>query len=76
MKKANAVGWAVTTLGLVLWGYGYFVTGIPPLIDWQAHTPAWIAEFLPNLEAEIGFALMFAGSIPVYWVMYRRRDQE
>jgi hypothetical protein len=73
MRVVNTAGWVVTTLGVVLWVYGYYVTGVPPLVDWQANTPAWIAEFLPNLEAEIGFALMLAGSIPVYWVMYRQR---
>jgi len=75
MRAANVGGWVVTSLGLVLWLYAYFATGTPPIFDWQANTPAWISGFLPNLEAEMGFALMIAGSIPLYWVMYRQHVQ-
>jgi hypothetical protein len=73
MRIANGAGWIVTSLGLILWLYGYFVVGFPPLYDWQSNAPAWIAEFLPNLEAEVGFLLMIAGSVPVCWVMYKQQ---
>jgi hypothetical protein len=73
MSVANIAGWIVTILGGALWVYGYYVTGNVPLIDWQASAPAWFSAFLPNLEAELGFALMIAGSIPIYWDMYRQR---
>jgi hypothetical protein len=52
---------------MFLWLYGYYSTGTPPLIDWQAHTPWWIADFLPNINSEIGMALMFAGSALTFW---------
>ena len=67
MKLLPAIGWIVSLAGTVLWLYGYFVTGAPPFIDWQAHSPWWIADFLPNREAELGMALIFVAMIPMYW---------
>jgi len=52
---------------MVLWTYGYFVVGRPPVIDWAAHTWWWIADFLPNLESEIGMVLVLVGMVPIYW---------
>ncbi len=57
--------------GTAIWLYGYFVTGHPALIDWRAHAPWWIAEFLPNIESEIGMVLMLAGMLPIYWPSQR-----
>jgi hypothetical protein len=54
-------------VGIVLWTFGYFVTGHPSLIDWQAHTPWWIADFLPNIESEIGMALAYVSMVLIYW---------
>ena len=54
-------------VGMALWLYGYFATGNPSLIDWHANTPWWIADFLPNIESEIGMTLVFAGMVPLYW---------
>lgn len=68
--KANKValaGWAIMLAGSALWIYGYFVTGHPSIIAWHDYAPHWIAEFLPNLESEIGMVLCFAGMIPMYW---------
>jgi hypothetical protein len=67
MNKRVVFGWILMTAGSVLWIYGYFITGHPPLINWQADAPKWIAELLPNIESEIGMTLMFAGMIPTYW---------
>ena len=39
----------------------------PSLIDWQAHTPWWIADYLPNLESETGMLLCIASMVPMYW---------
>ena len=66
-------GWAASILGMALWTYGYFVTGTPSLIAWGDVLPAWAAEWLPNLEAEIGLMLLIAGSVPLYWDMWRSR---
>ncbi len=66
-SKAVIVGWIISLAGTALWIYGYFVTGHPSLIDWHAHAPGWIAEFLPNIESEIGMVLAFGGMIPIYW---------
>jgi len=52
---------------MVVWAYGYFAGGTASLIDWHAHTPWWIADFMTNLESEIGMALMCAGTILMYW---------
>ena len=41
--------------------------GHPSLIDWHARSAWWIADFLPNLESEIGMVLAFVGMIPIYW---------
>lgn len=62
-----AVGWSLALAGTALWVYGYFVTGAPPLVDWQANSPWWIADFLPNLQSEIGILLVCVGMIPLYW---------
>jgi hypothetical protein len=60
-------GWTIELVGTALWIYGYFVTGHPPLIDWHDKTPWWIADWLPNIESEIGMVLVFAGMLPMYW---------
>jgi hypothetical protein len=41
--------------------------------DWDVATPSWISSFVPNLEAELGLALMFASMIPIYWRAGRKR---
>jgi hypothetical protein len=66
-------GWIATVLGMILWGYGYFATGTPPLVTWSTYLPTWAADWLPNLEAEIGMVLLILGSIPAYWDMWRSR---
>ena len=55
------------TAGFAAWGYGDFVTGHPPIVDWPSLAPNWIAEFIPNLEAEIGLIIMILAMIPAYW---------
>ena len=67
MSKTVITGWIIELVGMALCLYGYFATGNPPLIDWHASTPWWIADFLPNIESEIGMVLVFAGMIPLYW---------
>ena len=61
------IGWVIMLAGTALWLYGYFATGNPSLIDWRAHTPWWVADWLPNIESEIGMALVIVGMIPTYW---------
>ena len=72
MTKPVIAGWIILMVGTILWTYGYFVTGHPSLIDWQAHTPWWIADTLPNIESEIGMALVSASMVPMYWPSPRR----
>jgi hypothetical protein len=68
VSKTVIVGWIVYAVGLGLWLYGYFVaTGNAPLVDWHAHTPWWIADFLPNIESEIGMTLAIVSMVPIYW---------
>ena len=71
MSKAQLIGWIVSLAGMVVWLYGYLVTGHPSLFDWSATTPWWIADYLRNVESEIGMALMLAGMIPIYWPVRR-----
>ena len=72
MDKPVIAGWIILVVGTALWVYGYFVTGHPALIDWQAHTPRWLADYLPNIESEIGMALVWASMVPMYWPSPRR----
>ena len=72
MSKSAIIGWAISSVGMGLWLYGYFVTGHPSLIDWHARSPWWIADYLPNIESEIGILLAFVGMVPIYWP--RRSD--
>jgi hypothetical protein len=67
VSKAKIIGWMILLVGTTLWIYGYFATGNPPLIDWHANTPWWIADYLPNIESEIGMTLVFASMVPIYW---------
>ncbi len=67
MSKATATGWAIMLAGTALWIYGFLSTGNPALIDWPAHAPWWIADCLPNVQAEIGMVVMIAAMVPMYW---------
>ena len=66
-SKITIIAWIISCGGMAVWLYGYFATGNPSLIDWHAHTPWWIADFLPNIESEIGMALVWASMVPMYW---------
>ena len=66
-SNATVVGWAIYAAGFVIWGFGYLSAGHAPVFDWVAATPWWISSFVPNLEAELGLALMFASMVPIYW---------
>ena len=44
------------------------------VIDWEVAKSWWISSFVPNLEAELGLALMFASMVPIYWRAGRKRD--
>jgi protein-S-isoprenylcysteine O-methyltransferase Ste14 len=67
VSKAVVIAWIISLVGMVLWLYGYFATGNPSFIDWRADTPWWIADFLPNIESEIGMALVCIGTVLIYW---------
>jgi len=67
VTKAAIIGWVIQSAGVAVWLYGYFSTGNPSIVDWHAITPSWIADWLPNIQSEIGMTLMFAGMIPIYW---------
>jgi hypothetical protein len=67
VKKSLVIGYTVLVVGLAIWLYGYFVPGNPSVIDWRAHTPWWMAEYLPNIESEIGMVLMLVSMVPIYW---------
>jgi protein-S-isoprenylcysteine O-methyltransferase Ste14 len=67
VSKVAFIAWTFSFAGLAFWLYGYFATGNPSLIDWHAHSPWWIADFLPNIESEIGLALVCVGTVLTYW---------
>ena len=66
IANAKSFGWAIYAVGFAIWLFGYLSAGHAPLFDWKAATPWWISSFVPNLEAELGLALMFASMIPIY----------
>jgi hypothetical protein len=67
IANAKSIGWAIYAAGFAIWLFGYLLSaGHAPLFDWKAATPWWISSFVPNLEAELGLALMFASVIPIY----------
>jgi hypothetical protein len=66
IANAKSFGWAIYAVGFAIWLFGYLSAGHAPLFDWKSTTPRWISSFVPNLEAEIGLALMFASMIPIY----------
>ena len=72
MKKAVIIGWVITVAGMALWLYGYLAAGHPPIVNWQAHTPWWIADYLPNVESELGVVLTFVGMVSIYWPSLRQ----
>ena len=60
---AKIFGWAIYAVGFAIWLFGYLTAGHAPFY-WNATTPWWISSFVPNVEAEIGMALMFGSMIP------------
>lgn len=64
MLNAKTYDWAIYGIGFAIWCFGYVSAGHAPLFDSKAATPWRISSFLPNLEAEVGMALMFASMLP------------
>ena len=58
--------WAAMIVGTALWGYGLFVTGTAPIIDWKSNAPWWIADYLRN-QSELGLVLVRLGSLAPSW---------
>ena len=71
MANAKSIGWAIYAAGCVIWLFGYLSAGHALAFD--VAMPSWISSFVPNLEAELGTALMFASMIPIYWRAGRKR---
>jgi hypothetical protein len=76
IAKAKIFAWVIYGAGFAIWLFGYLTAGHAPVFNWNAVTPWWISSFVPNLEAELGMALMFASMIPLYgralWVNWAR----
>jgi hypothetical protein len=64
IANAKTFGWLIYAAGFAIWLFGYLSVGHGPVFDWNAATPWWISSFVPNLEAELGLALMCASAIP------------
>jgi hypothetical protein len=73
MSNAKSIGWTIYAAGLVIWLFGYLSTGHVSAFDWKMATPWWVSSFVPNLEAELGLALMFGSMIPIYGCAVRKR---
>ena len=66
LANAKSIGWAIYAAGFVIWLFGYLSAGHASIFHWEVATPWWISSFVPNFEAELGLALMFACMIPIY----------
>ena len=66
-QMPNSIGWAIYAAGFVIWLFGYLSAGHASAFGWDVATPSWISSFVPNLEPEVGLALMFTSMIPIYW---------
>ena len=66
LANAKSFGWAIYTASFAIWLFGYLSAGHASIFHWDVATPWWISSFVPNLEAELGLALMFASLIPIY----------
>ena len=64
MPNAKSIGWAIYTAGFAIWLFGFLSARHAPVFDWDVATPWGISSFVPNLEAGLGLALMFASMIP------------
>jgi hypothetical protein len=73
VANAKTFGWLIYAAGFAIWLFGYLSAGHAPLFDWNAATPWWISSFVPNFEAELGLALMYASMIPIYGGAVRKR---
>jgi len=50
--------------------YGYFIDGNAVFINWPRYLPDWAAEYIPNREVEIGYAMSMIGMIPIYYFAF------
>jgi hypothetical protein len=73
MPNAKSIGWAIYAAGFSIWLFGYLSVGHASIFRLDAVTPWWISSFVPNREAELGLALMFASMVPIYWRAGRKR---
>jgi hypothetical protein len=67
MIRLVVFGWIIELPGMGPLALRVFRDGQSSLVDWHAIAPWWIADWLPNIESEIGIALVLAGMIPIYW---------
>ncbi len=67
MSKWVIIGWIISFAGAILWLYGHFETGSPPLVDWYSVEPLWVARFFRNIESESGTAVGITGMILISW---------
>jgi hypothetical protein len=67
VSKWAIMGWIILFAGPILWLYGYFEFGSPPLIDWYSMAPLWIAQYFRNIECEAGMACSLGGLLLTSW---------
>ena len=67
IANAKIFGWVICAAGFAIWLFGYLSAGRASVFDWNVATPWWISSFVPNLEAELGLALMSASIVPIPW---------
>lgn len=74
-KQLFIAGWAIAIIGMAVWIYGLYAPGGYTVVDWETHTPSWVAEFLPNWLSEVGLVFSMVGMVPVYYVQIRQWRQ-
>ena len=75
-RSYTTLGWMVSLAGCALWSYGYFVGAPGSILNWSTFSPHWIADYLPNWQAETGLLLTLVASLPIYYAQVKTSRRE
>ena len=61
-KRLKLMGWVISLTGTALYLFGYFYEDGMSIVSW----PGFLADYLPNWQAEAGFVISILGCIPLF----------
>ncbi len=61
-KRLKLMGWVISLSGTGLYLFGYFYEEGMSIVNW----PGFLADYLPNWQAEAGFVISMLGCIPLF----------